>query len=376
MSSDCLTYAVVGHGWRADFYFALARRLPALFKCVGAVTRKEEAGLAVESTWGVPSFRSIEDLFAQTQPEVVVTCVPRSANREVVTHLVGRGAATLSETPPAQDVDDLRRLWTDVGASGLVQVAEQHPFLPSVAALRSLISSGRLGTPSSASVSWTHDYHAIAMLRAVLGVSGVPAMVQAVASTWPLLEGPDRAGWPQGVEIKPTQQTLALLDFSGATGVYDFTDGQWFNPLRLRSLHIQGSLGSATNRAMVRNVGGRETARSVIDRRHLGNDGELGGFDLDTLTCEGATIYKNPYQGARLSDEEIAIATCLDATGRWVRGEGPPPYPLADACQDQLLALAIHEAAKFKQPVVTEVQPWAGHLGGAMAPDEYLGSTS
>lgn len=368
MSGDAIRYAVVGHGWRADFYFALARQLPSRLHCVGAVTRGKDAGRTVELAWSVPTFRTIDDLLAHTDPEVVVTCVPRSANRELVGDLVGRGFVTLSETPPARDVDDLHRLWADVGVRGLVQVAEQHPFLPSVAAVRSLIRSGRLGTTSSAAVSWTHDYHAMAMLRTVLAETGLSVRVQAIASTWPLLEGPDRDGWPTPVEIRPTEQIVALLDFGTATAVYDFTDGQWFNPLRVRTLHVQGSLGSITNRAVVHSVGGSSTARSIIDRRHLGDDGELEGFDLDTLSLDGAIVYRNPYRGARMSDEEIAIATCLEATGRWGRNEGPPPYPLADACQDQLLGLIIHQAARTGQPVVTDSQPWSEHLQGAMPP--------
>lgn len=368
MNDGRVRFAVIGHGWRADFYFNLARQLPSRFHCVGAVTRGDRAGRAVESTWAVPTFRTVDDLVAHTDPEVFVTCVPPSANREVIGELVGRGLVTLSETPPAHDLDDLRRTWADVGTSELVQVAEQHPFLPSVAAVRTLIHSGQLGTTSSASVSWTHNYHAMAMLRTVLGPGGERVKVQAVASTWPLREGPDRDGWPEQVETRPTQQVLALLDFGSATGVYDFTGGQWFNPLRVRSLRVQGSLGAVTDRAVIRSVGGSSTARSIIDRRHLGDDGELEGFDLDTLSVDGTIVYRNPYRGARMSDEEIAIATCLEATSRWGRGEGPPPYPLADACQDHLLGLTIHQAARTCQPVVTDPQPWSEHLQGAMAP--------
>jgi hypothetical protein len=35
----------------------------------------------------------------------------------------------------------------------------------------------------------------------------------------------------------------------------------------------------------------------------------------------------------------------------WVSGEGPEPYPLLEGCTDQLLALAITEAAETDRAV-------------------------
>lgn len=60
-------------------------------------------------------------------------------------------------------------------------------------------------------------------------------------------------------------------------------------------------------------------------------------------------------------DEEIAIATLLTATAAWARDSGPAPYPLAEACQDHLLSLAIDEASAGGQTVVTETEPWGAH---------------
>ena len=34
-------------------------------------------------------------------------------------------------------------------------------------------------------------------------------------------------------------------------------------------------------------------------------------------------------------DDEIAMATLLERTANWVRGEGREPYPLAEGAQDQ-----------------------------------------
>ena len=55
-------------------------------------------------------------------------------------------------------------------------------------------------------------------------------------------------------------------------------------------------------------------------------------------------------------------ASPLEQTLRWRRGEADPPYPLAEGCQDQLLSLAIGEAAATGLPVTTRREPWAAAL--------------
>ena len=64
-------------------------------------------------------------------------------------------------------------------------------------------------------------------------------------------------------------------------------------------------------------------------------------------------------RAARWSDEEIAIATLLEATAAWVRGAAPAPYPLADGAQDHLIALAVEEAADTDRTVTTGTEAWA-----------------
>ena len=96
-----------------------------------------------------------------------------------------------------------------------------------------------------------------------------------------------------------------------------------------------------------------------------GLEQNLDGFDLEHLSLDGRVLYRNAFQGARLADDDIAVAALLDATGAWVRGDGPPPYPLADGCQDHLLGLAIEEAGRTGEPVRTA----AGGVGGRRVAD-------
>ena len=70
-------------------------------------------------------------------------------------------------------------------------------------------------------------------------------------------------------------------------------------------------------------------------------------------------MWRNPFLGLRLMDEEIAIARLLLATADWSRDAGPEPYPLAEGCQDHLVSLAIDEAADRGVAVTTAEEPWS-----------------
>jgi hypothetical protein len=152
---------------------------------------------------------------------------------------------------------------------------------------------------------------------------------------------------------------LATLDFGdGRSGLYDFTDNQWHNRLRLRRVLIRGSLGEIADDTVLRWGGARTVLRSSLVRSQLGHDLNLDGYDTEHLSFDGEVVWQNPFAGLRLMDEEIAIATLMIATAEWTRDTGPAPYPLAEACQDHLVSLAIDEAAATKRAVETGVEAW------------------
>lgn len=355
-------YAVVGSGWRSEFFLRLAQVLPERFAVSAVVTRSAERGEQVAARWGVATARSLGEL--RDRPELVVTSVPWAVTPELVADAVERGLPVLAETPPAPDAAAMRQLWAQVGGRRLVQVAEQYLLLPGHAARRALVRGGVVGQVTSVQVSSTHLYHAVSMIRGLLGAGCGPVTVTASTLTAPLVDPLGRDGWRAGAEPVPAATTLAVLDFGpDGSGLYDFTDNQWLNPLRSRRLVVRGSTGELVDDTVVRLADSRSAVTSHLVRRQTGQDLNLEGFDLDHIAYDGAVVYRNPYRGARLSDEEIAIASLLDATGAWCRGEAEPPYPLAQGCQDHLLGLAIGQAAASGLPVRTAREPWAADAG-------------
>lgn len=359
-------FGVVGSGWRARFFVRMARAFPDRFACVGVVTRSAARGAQVEREWGVPTVRTVEELVTGAgsagtdRPAFVVTATPWPVTPGVVREVVGLGVPVLAETPPAPDEEGLRSLWADVGATGLVQVAEHSVFMPAHVARKAVVDSGLIGEPTSVQVSSTHLYHAVGLVRWLLGVAPGAVQVRASSFAAPLLDPVTRDGWTGAGQPAPASTVLATLDLgSGRSALYDFTDNQWHNPLRTNRIVVRGSLGEIVGDDVTRWAGPRTVLTAPILRRQSGREQDLDGFDAEHLSLEGTVLWRNEFLGARLADDELAVAGLMAATAAWVRGDGPPPYPLAQGCQDHLVGLAIQRAADSGEVVRTEAEAWA-----------------
>ena len=62
-------------------------------------------------------------------------------------------------------------------------------------------------------------------------------------------------------------------------------------------------------------------------RRQTGLDLNLEGLDLKHISFDGGVVYRNPFVGSGMSDDDIAVADIVARTGAWARGEGPAPVP-------------------------------------------------
>jgi predicted dehydrogenase len=337
-------------------FLDVVRRLDTM-ACAGMVVRTPRA-------LEVPTFVSLDACLREVRPDVVITATPWAVTPGVIADAVDRGLPVLAETPPSRDLEGLRALWSSVGASGLVQVAEQYLMMPSHAARAALVSSGAIGIPTQVQVSSTQQYHAVSLIRGLLGAGRGAVSVRASRFTAPLVSPLSRNGWTDDEEPHATVTTIATLDFGNdRSGVYDFTEQQTRNQLRFRRLIVRGSAGELCNDEVVRMTGPRTLVRAQLVRRQTGHDLDLIGYDTEHITFGSEVLYRNPYVGRRWMDEEVAMATLLERMADWVQGDGPEPYPLAEGAQDQQVALAIEEAADTDTTITTSREAWTSAPG-------------
>ncbi len=355
-----LRLGVVGTGFRAGLFLDLVARVPHLVEVTGVLGRsRASAEAAVAVAAGLPSPTTSPACCGPHRNSSSSRCPSRRRPRSSPTSPpTARGS---SPRRPRPDLDGLRALWDAVGASGRVQVAEQYLLFPHTAARLRVVRDGLVGDVTSVQVSSTQTYHATSLVRGFLGLGGAPVRVVASATTAPLADPVARPGWTGDAAPRPQTTTVATLDFGdGRSALYDFTQTQTRNPLRTRRLVVRGSLGELVEDRVVRLADATTVLTSSLERRQTGHQQDVQGLDLDQIAFEGQVVFRNPFVGSRLSDEEVALASLLARARDWARDAGPGPYPLAEAAQDHLLGLAITESARTGEPVTTTREAWTG----------------
>ena len=352
--------AIIGAGWRSEFFIRIAQLMPEKFEIVGVVARKEDVRSTLAEKYGVSTFSSTSELISQTKPDYAISSVSWDSNPGVVEELVKAGIHVLCETPPAPNVEGLQKLWAAVGSSQMVQVAEQYLSLPGHSARLAITKSGVIGDVSSVELSSTHGYHAVSIMRGFLQSGFEPTTITTRQFEAPLVDPLSRNGFNTDMSPKNAKTTISLIDFgSGKSSVYNFVDNQWHNQLRHRRIVVRGSRGEIVDDAVIRLIEGPAITTSRIERYQLGYDLNLDGYDTEHLSFDGRVVFKNPFTGLRFMDEEIAIAQLMVQMADWINGNAEAPYPLNQGCQDKLISLAIEESITTGKTITTQKQVWA-----------------
>ena len=353
-----IQFAIIGSGWRTEFYLRVARALPDAFEITGILTRDAERATTITTEWEVAAHLTLDDLLA-AKPAFVVVSVPWAVTPTLLHELAGRGVPALTETPPAPDIDGLRALRPLADAGARIQVAEQYQFQPFLAARLAIAASGRLGAINQAQMSVAHGYHGIDLMRRFLDLDdGAPVTIRAMRFVSPIVAGPDRDGPPTMEQTAASEQTIAWFDFGERLGVMDFTDDQYFSWVRTLRLLVRGDRGEIAD-GTVRYLETFDSPVTLPLTRHdTGHAGNLEGHHLAGFTAGAEWIYRNPFAPARLSDEEIATATSLARMHQWLDG-GPGICSLAHGAQDHYLTLLMHQAAASGEPVLVRGHVWA-----------------
>lgn len=353
-----INFAVVGIGWRAEFFLRIAKALPERFEVSGVVSSRANKRAEIKSRWGFKAYRSAEELLKNENPDFVVLSISKEAAAEVILKLAEAELPILAETPPAANLTELIKLNKKLGKDYPIQIAEQYHLQPLHQAIFKLVDSGRLGKVNYARVSISHGYHAVSLLRKALGIKFENAEIEARSFEHPIVKGPDRSGVPDKKSFVSTRHEFAFLDFAGKLGVYDFERDQHRSWIRSQEILIRGNKGEIKNSTLKYLKDYKTPIELDLKRETAGVNQNLEGFYLKGITAGENWLYQNPFIPARFSDDEIAVAEALVKMKEFLE-TGDSFYSLLEASQDQYLALMIKKSFQEKKKIETQKQIWS-----------------
>ncbi|GAB2021017.1 hypothetical protein RyT2_00900 [Pseudolactococcus yaeyamensis] len=354
---------IIGGGWRSEFYLRLAQKMPERYKIIAVVTiNPEQQAQYAKAPWHLTCVASLAEGLKLGTPDFVVICVPPTAATQVSVDVMKLGLPVLSETPAGSSLEDLQYLSENMPTNAKYQVAEQYYLRPDMALRLSCLAQGKIGTPQLALVSLTNNYHAISLMRKFLNVSGHETTVKAQRFQVTGQPGFERGGLADSETFNVYQQTLATFDFGqGKTGIYNFEDDQHRSFIRSQHIQIKGHRGELNDQELRYLKDFQTPMISQFKRINKGEYENMEGLGFKGLILDGEWIYQNPYPEVVLSDDEIALASCLDRMAEYCKG-GQSAYSFAQAAQDFYLTLLIESAIVTGKAVRTETQPWTATL--------------
>jgi len=354
------SFALAGSGWRAAFYARLAGKMPELFRLTDTWVHTPEKAPAWQARYGGGIVDQVAEL-CRNHPDFVVVAIGKQHSFPFIMAMLDTDIPLLLETPPGVRLGQLYALWEKAEKRRApVLVAEQYPDHPFFASWGQAVAQGMIGPVSNLSISAVHGYHAVALMRLFLGVKGENARIVGSQYHFPVRQTGSREGPICQGEVRMPSRNRAAFHFdSGRTAFYDFSAEQYHSAIRFSHWSVQGETGEISDDSALCLDGQGNPLQVRLTRHQTGQRG-CGEYGLLGITAGERWLYRNPYPGYPLSDDEIALAGCMERMGRIARGEAEftQGYPLAEALQDTYLAALMRNAIDTRQEVSSRDAPW------------------
>ncbi|MCL1994799.1 MAG: Gfo/Idh/MocA family oxidoreductase [Defluviitaleaceae bacterium] len=354
------TFGIYGSGWRSEFFMRVAKLLPTQFTVDGVITTDPSKAERFQKLFGLKSYPDLYDYLKSNKPDFIVDAVTKSASFNVTMNILKKGIPVLMETPAGSNLSVLHKLHKEMPQNAKIQIAEQYPFHPLHQARLNIINSGKLGDVQHVQVSFTHEFHALALIRRFLGIGFENASIRAMSFPIDVISGFSRGGAPRNEIVYIQTQMIAFLRFGEKgerTALYNFEENQHRSWVRTPIIQIKGSHGEIFNETLKYMADYKTPVEAPLTRVNMGENQNVEGYGLKGIQAAGEWYYKNPYMDSRLTDDEIAVAVCLEKMATYVQ-TGEPFYSFTEAAHDAYLSTMIGKAISEDATIKTQTMPW------------------
>ncbi len=359
MTLKRIRFGLIGSGWRAEFYIRIAKMLPDYFELISVLIRDVKKGQIFAQKHNVNVVDTIDKLI-DANVDYIVVSINSDYTYSMLEQLLEKQIPILCETPPATTTSALNSLWEKAQKNDArIQVAEQYFLQPLYAAWGSAIDQGMIGQVENVNISALHGYHGISIIRKYLNVSFQNCTITGKRYKFHVVDTIGREGLVQNGENKEYDRDRCVLEFeNGCVAFFDFSSPvQYHSLIRTRHLNVQGTRGEIDDLTIRYLTKDNRAVMQQLNRLDFGvyNNQEWSHYGLFLGETQ---LYESPFFSARLNDDELAVASCMQKMGHYVE-TGEAFYSLQEALQDAYLANEMDTAIHHPDTVIqTHTQSW------------------
>lgn len=339
---------IVGSGWRVECYLRILSYLKDDFMVQAVVTRNPEK-TRMYREMGYTCVSEISETLSVRRPDFILLCINVNAQSDKLLDLLSLELPILVETPLGIDADQLQRISRHPLSRRYIQVAEQYAMRPLQKAHLALIEKGLIGTPQTAQVSLTNNYHAFSLLKAYLCSPGKLLSVQGCRFPVRSRSGFLRYQDTVGRDIVTEDRIIGVANFEhGVVGIYDFEDNQHRSYTRFSHVSIRGDKGEISDERIKYISEAGVPAQDKLWRIQRGINENMEGNGLKGIQFQGKWVYENLFVDLPFSDDDIATAEILLAMARFCEN-GEAFYSIDEAIEDMTFTLLLEASIKSGQ---------------------------
>ncbi len=340
---DKIRFSIIGTGWRSLFYLRIAKALPNIFELLAVKVRNKEK----EDFFLKQKVRCVysDEEIINDKPDFVVVCVNKTSLFDVSMYYLKRGMNVFCETPLSVEKSKLLELYNRLDMlPAELMIAEQYPFMPYYQIIREIIDSKLIGRVQSVHLSTCHDYHTIALARSFLGEKEEGKLLFLDKTEESFLETGDRNGPLDSDVIRPVVRKRFIYRFKdGKTFSYDFSSEQYHTRICGMHLIIHGDEGEiCDNEVILRDYTGVIHTIKDDNGYFLSNHLVYKAKEDNLLPQPLLQGFQNPYPGAALNEDEIAICILLENFKGVISKRELPVYSLKESLLDAIIATELY----------------------------------
>ncbi|MCQ2412060.1 MAG: Gfo/Idh/MocA family oxidoreductase [Sphaerochaetaceae bacterium] len=362
---DRMRFIIVGSGWRSLYFVRIVKALPERFELCAMLCRTQEKAAKMAAEYGIHTTTSIDECVS-LNPDFVVVVVTKTMGHEVAMQWMDLGFCVLLETPAGLDLQALNETWKRHEKGQKIVICEQYNQYPQLHALIQVANSGLLGNRHCLNISIAHEYHGASIMRELLDVpTNEQFTLTAKTYEFPTTQTLTRYDDFKDGRIANKKRTIATFEFeNGKVAVYDFDSEQYRSPIRKNTVKLQGTRGEiidekvyyldAKNDGVVSEI---TISDRLVETPYDNPNLKLVREVMD-VSFEGKSVYSPVFGPCGLAQDETAIATIMQGTYRYAKGQAGSPYPLEKALQDAYIMILMQKADQSGEKVKSERQIW------------------